>query len=519
MSFVGELKRRNVFRVAGVYAVVGWLLVQIAATVEEAIALPPWFDAVVLSFLVIVFPIALVFAWAFELTPEGIKRTAAVDADDSITAHTASKLDMVLVAALVLFAAAMLAPRFLPQLAQPPVAESEQADSEAAVVAAVADAVEEKTEQPAQTVEIADAPIDASIAVLPFVDLSQRGDQEYFADGISEELLNVLAKVRELKVAGRTSSFAFKGRDENISEIGRVLNVAHVLEGSVRSQGDRVRVTAQLIQVSDGYHLWSETYDGNLSDIFAVQDDIAQQILTALKEQLVVQEAPQLAQATRTDVTAYGLFLEARDLIYTRDEAKMTRAKALLDQVISIDPEYAPSYALRAKAYALLSDSPSSYGKIPLQEAYAKAQNDVDMALELDPELADAHAVRGLLANDSGNPDFAMASLRRALDINPNLLDARNWLALSLNDNGRAREALETLTALISIDPLYPPAINNAFIYALDIGDDARAIEIAERYIALSDDPSMALYFRGRVARTKGESRRRAEAVVTDTRC
>jgi TolB-like protein/Tfp pilus assembly protein PilF len=504
MSFVGELKRRNVFRVAGVYAVVGWLLVQIAATVEEAIALPAWFDAVVLSFLVIVFPIALVFAWAFELTPEGIKRTVAVDADESITAQTASKLDMVLVVALVLFAGAMLAPRFLPQLT-PPVAESEQADSEAAVVAAAADAVEVQTEKPAQTVEIADAPIDASIAVLPFVDLSQRGDQEYFADGISEELLNVLAKVRELKVAGRTSSFAFKGRDENISEIGRVLNVAHVLEGSVRSQGDRVRVTAQLIQVSDGYHLWSETYDGNLSDIFAVQDDIAQQILTALKEQLVVQEAPQLAQATRTDVTAYGLFLEARDLIYTRDEAKMTRAKALLDQVISIDPEYAPSYALRAKAYALLSDSPSSYGKIPLQEAYAKAQNDVDMALELDPELADAHAVRGLLANDSGNPDFAMASLRRALDINPNLLDARNWLALSLSDNGQIRKALEALTVLLEIDPLYPPAVNNAVLYASDLGDYPQAIAISERYIGLTDDTSVALRFRGSVLRLKGE--------------
>jgi tetratricopeptide (TPR) repeat protein len=197
------------------------------------------------------------------------------------------------------------------------------------------------------------------------------------------------------------------------------------------------------------------------------------------------------------------LFLEARDLIYTRDEAKMTRAKALLDQVISIDPEYAPSYALRAKSYLLLSDSPSSYGTIPLQEAFAQAEADVEMALELDPELADAHAVLGLLANDSGNPDFAVASLRRALEINPNHLDARNWLALSLSDNGRNREALEALTTLIDIDPLFRPANNNAVIYAAELGDYAQAIAIAERFIAVTDDPSVALYFRGRVARLK----------------
>jgi len=235
------------------------------------------------------------------------------------------------------------------------------------------------------------------------------GDQGYFADGISEELLNVLAKVDALKVAGRTSSFVFKGRNEDLKEIGRILNVAHVLEGSVRSQGDRVRVTAQLIQVSDGYHLWSETYDGNLSDIFAVQDDIAQQSLAAMTEELLVNVESTLLPTTRTDVTAYGLFLEARDLIFTRDVTNMRRAVALLDQVTSIDPSYAPAYSLRAKAYVLLSDSSSSYGDIPVQKATAAAEADVATALRLDPQLADAHAVRGLLHNDRGNPDFALA--------------------------------------------------------------------------------------------------------------
>ncbi|WP_439106204.1 tetratricopeptide repeat protein [Congregibacter sp.] len=502
MSFLGELKRRNVFRVAGVYTVVGWLLVQVAATVEEAIALPAWFDAVVLSFLVIVFPIALIFAWAFELTPDGIKRTSSVDEDESITAQTGSKLDVVLIISFLLFAGAMVMPRFL--------GEGTPAESPAVVASANSAAEDGK---PADTpVVIADpnTPPDASIAVLPFADLSPRGDQEYFADGISEELLNVLAKVKALKVAGRTSSFSFKGRNEDLKEIGRVLKVAHILEGSVRSQGDRVRVTAQLIQVSDGYHLWSETYDGNLSDIFAVQDDIAQQILVALKEQLVVVAAPEVAPATRTDVTAYGLFLEARDLIYTRDEAKLTRAKALLDQVISIDPEYAPSYSARAKAYLLLSDRPRSYGKIPVQESSNKAEADVTMALELDPNLADAHAVRGLLNDNLGNPDFALASLRRALELNPNSLDARNWLSISLQNSGRMREAVDELEVLLEIDPLFPPAVNNAMNGRDVLGDYAGAVAIAERFVELTNDPVVALDYRSRIAATEG---RRADAI------
>lgn len=497
VSFLGELKRRNVFRVAGVYTVVGWLLVQVAATVEEAIALPAWFDAVVLSFLVIVFPIALIFAWAFELTPDGIKRTSAVDEDESITAQTGSKLDIVLILSFLLFAGAMVLPRFL----------GSNAPAESPVAVSADTAVEQnEAEGAAAPAPQVDGPPAASIAVMPFADLSPRGDQEYFADGISEELLNVLAKVQELKVAGRTSSFAFKGRNENLTEVGRVLKVAHILEGSVRSQGDRVRVTAQLIQVSDGYHLWSETYDGNLSDIFAVQDDIAQQILVALKEQLVVEVAPVVAPATRTDVTAYGLFLEARDLIYTRDEAKLTRAKALLDQVISIDPEYAPSYALRAKAYLLLSDSPASYGDIPVQEASAKAETDINLALELDENLADGHAVRGLLNNDTGNPDFALASLRRAVELNPNSLDARNWLALSLTDMGKISEALYELGVLMEIDPLYPPAVNNAMIYTEELGDYEEATAIAERFISLTKDPIVELDYRARIAALEGRA-------------
>jgi TolB-like protein len=414
LSFLGELKRRNVFRVAGVYAVVGWLLVQVAASLEEAIGLPAWFDGLVVALLAIGFPIGLIFAWAFELTPEGIKRTAAVDADESITAQTGSKLDIVLVLALLVFAGAMLLPKFMNTQQLPGLVTGSSAAA-------------------------------ASIAVLPFADLSPDSDQEYFADGISEELLNVLAKVNGLKVAGRTSSFAFKGRNEDLREIGRVLDVAHILEGSVRSQGDKVRVTAQLIQVSDGFHLWSETYDGDLNDIFAVQDDIASRILLAMKNQLNVEEAPVVAPVQRADVTAYGRFLEARDLIFTREPSKMERAMALLDEAIAIDPGYAPAYASRAKALLLLSDRPGSYGTIPAQEAMPRAEADVEKALELDPDLADAYAVRGLINSDSGRVDYAIINLRRAIELSPNSLDARNWLALALANETVPESAANSL--------------------------------------------------------------------------
>ncbi|WOJ92228.1 adenylyl cyclase [Congregibacter variabilis] len=456
MSLLGELKRRNVFRVAGVYAVVGWLLVQVSASLEEAVGLPEWFDGLVVSLLAIGFPIALIFAWAFELTSDGIKRTSTVDADDSITTKTGSKLDIVLVLALILFAGAMLAPGLLNPDRLPGLAS--------------------------------DAVAEASIAVLPFADLSPAGDQEYFADGISEELLNVLAKVSGMKVAGRTSSFAFKGRNEDLREIGRVLDVAHILEGSVRSQGDKVRVTAQLIQVSDGFHLWSETYDGDLNDIFAVQDDIAAEILIAMKAQLNVEEAQQLAPVQRTDVTAYGLFLEARDLIFTRDPKNMERALELLNKAIEIDPAYAPAYASRAKVLTLLSDRPGSYGTLPSGETLLRARSDVEKALELDAELSDAYAVQGLINSDTGRSDFAITSLRRAIELNPNSLDARNWLALALANDGRLRDVAAQLKALTDIDPLYRPGVNNAILYSLDIGDRDTARSIGERYIANTQD-------------------------------
>lgn len=488
MSFIKELKRRNVFRVAAMYTVVGWLLVQVALTFEEVMNLPRWFDSVVLSFLIIAFPIALIFAWAFEMTPEGIRRTAKLSNGADASARASTAIDVALIIGLVMVAAAILLPPLLLKQKEGPPAIQSTGETPSSI----------------QTDDV-NALTDASIAVLPFADLSAKGDQEYFGDGISEEILNVLAQVKGMKVAGRTSSFAFKGQNQDLREIGRILNVAHILEGSVRSQGEAVRVTAQLIQVSDGFHLWSQTYDRNLTDIFAVQDDIAQQILVAMTKRLGIGATPNVTPAKRTDITAYNLFLESRDLIFTRDVSKMARAIELLGQAISIDETYAPAYAARAKALTLSSDRPGSYGAMPAQEALPQALRDAEKALQLDPNLADGHAVMGLINADVGKPDFAVSSLRRALELNPNSLDARNWLSIALNFNGRLRDVTDQVNKLVEIDPLYRPGVGNSLTYNIRTGDIDVARSAAEHFVRFTNDADAKIRIQSRLARLNGD--------------
>lgn len=480
MRFFSELKRRNVFRVSGVYAIVGWLLLQVATVLEDVMALPEWFDGFVLAVLLIGFPLALVFAWAFELTPEGLKRTTDVDPHESIAAKTGSRLDVFLVLGLFAFAAALLLPRFFPQPG------SESASS-------LADA-----RGGGETV--AESTAEASIAVLPFANMSADPDQEFFADGVSEELLNKLAQLDGLKVAGRTSSFAYKGRNENLQDIGRVLNVAHILEGSVRSQGRRIRVTAQLVQVSDGFHLWSNSYDRNLEDIFAVQDDIAGQITRALRERLLLADTTRPAPSQRADTAAYERFLRARDLIYQREEESMQRAIELLTEAIAIDPDYAALFAARAKALTLQD----SYGWSPGRPNGDRALADVETALALDDTLSDAYAVRGLIRRTRGEADLALSDLQHALESNPSDIDARLWYSQTLVRTGQFRERFRQLQRLFDIDPLYPPAVNNLVGAALAVGELGAAQAAVDRADELVDENPRLAFERAFVERARG---------------
>jgi TolB-like protein/Tfp pilus assembly protein PilF len=353
-------------------------------------------------------------------------------------------------------------------------------------------AVGSTTSAPAETaVQQAPDVINRSIAVLPFVNMSADPEQEYFSDGLSEEILNLLAQIRELKVSGRTSSFSFKGKDTPIPEIGQLLGVAHVLEGSVRKSGDRLRITAQLIETASGFHLWSETYDRDMQDIFVIQTEIAGSISQALKMSLLgPDQAAPVAQKVAS-LPAYDLFLQARRLIQGRTRSELEAARGLLDEALALDPDYAAAQAAKAQTVLLLNDGVAGYGDIPLDEAVAIAQPLLDRALTLDPELADAHAVQGLLYAEVRRDYLrAEAALTRALALNPNLPDALHWRAGVLGNTGRLREQLLARRKLADLDPLNVANLSALPWNLLDAGEPAEAEAVALRLQrAFPDNP------------------------------
>ncbi len=355
-----ELRRRNIFRVAGVYAVAGWILAQVSATLENALNMPPWFDTMVVSLLLIGFPIAMILAWAFEMTPTGVKRTEGVSEGESIAPKTGRKLDYVIIAGLTLVAALVVwqglrNPSFearpdglTPQDEVGKIADNIVPHPEARAQRASKDA------NPNPTVPALDK--SKSIAVLPFADFSSAQDQEWFADGLTEEILNALARTPDLLVTSRTSSFKFKNTEEEIPAIARKLGVAHVLEGSVRRGGDRLRVTAQLIRAADGFHLWSENYDSTSNDVIAIQEDMAVNIATALK---TVMDPVALAKMTRAgtrSVPAYEAYLQG--LALAGGDLTFKDSYDAFEQARTLDPGFADAH-FRASNYWASNLSPS----------------------------------------------------------------------------------------------------------------------------------------------------------------
>ena len=439
MSFIEELKRRNVFRVAVAYLVSAWVALQLADIVLESIEAPNWVIQAFMLAIGLGFPLALVFAWAFEMTPEGIKKERDVDRSQSITRQTGQKLNRGIIVALSIAVVLLLFDRFVPM------GSREQPAVEPAARPAAAEQAK-------------------SIAVLPFVNMSSDTEQEYFSDGISEEILNSLARVKELKVAGRTSSFAFKGQNQDLRQIGETLGVDHILEGSVRKSGTKVRITAQLIQVDDGFHLWSDTYDREMDDIFAIQDEISTAILTELKAHLLVGEQITVTTA-RADSEAYDLYLLAKQRMYERTGPTIQSAAELLDRAIAIDDTYAPAYAQRGITTLLLSEGSGTYGEIPHEQAQSQGKLYLDKALDLDPELAEAWAGLGLyyiggLTADSWQQ--AIEPLQKALALNPGLINASNWLNNAYQALGKPAKAREVVMNMIERDPLYRPGVRNA---------------------------------------------------------
>jgi len=459
LSLFNELKRRNVFKVGIAYIVVAWLVAQVLQLVFESFEAPLWAIKSVLVLLAIGLPFALFFAWAFELTPEGLKREHEVDRSESITPQTGKRLNVMIFTVMALALGYFAYDKFVLS----PVRDE-------ALVEATNQALAEQAESRQAATET-----DTSIAVLPFVNMSDDAGNEYFSDGISEEILNSLAKVKELKVAGRTSSFVFKGQNQDLRQIGEILGVSHILEGSVRKAGDKVRITAQLIKVDDGFHLWSETYDRELTDVFAIQDEIATSILQALKTALLDVNTAVIS-STRTDSAAYDLYLLAKQRMYDRVELTLESAADLLDKAIAIDPDYAPAYAQRGIVTLLLSDT--SYGKIPQEQSLTQAKLYLDKALALDENLAEAWAGLGLYYNGPPSQPFkGVEVLEKALSINPNLIDAANWLTLNYWEVNRATESMALLDSIAERDPLYKPAIGNRVFQmtVMDRSEEAQA--------------------------------------------
>jgi len=468
VSFFSELKRRNVFRVGIAYAVTAWILLQVADLVLENLSAPPIVMKVFMLALAIGFPIALIFAWAFELTPEGIKLEKDVDRSQSITHVTAQRMNRNIIIALVIAVVLLLVDKFTPEKS-----------TDAVSATARVDTVEAPAPQPAED--------ERSIAVLPFVDMSPQGDQGYFADGISEEILNVLVKTHTLKVAGRTSSFQFRGRNEDLRTIGEQLGVANILEGSIRKADNRVRITAQLVKASDGFHLWSETYDRDLTDIFAIQDEIARAITDALAVQLnLADNGKSLVSASTSNMQAYDRYLEARGLIAQRRDFR--RAIELLDEATQMDPEFAEGWAANAQAHTLSI----YYLNVDGAEAKNTAERLANKALEIDPNLSMAYSVLGDIYRDRNQWDLAQQNYLRALTLNPDEIEANEQYAQMLWRASYNTEAFKYSARAVELDPL--SVVNVTVHAALRYIQGDRAGGVADMDRVLQSDTTLLDY-------------------------
>jgi len=463
-SLFNELMRRNVVRVGVAYTIVAWLLIQLAGALEPALLLPDWVDRVVTVFLLIGFPIILIFAWAFELTPDGIKRTRDVSPEESITPKTGKRLEhttIVLLALLVLF---LVGREFIPTLG---------GDGE-------------------ETAASVDTP--ASIAVLPFEDYSEDNDQDFFSKGISEEILNLLAKTNALRVAARTSSFAFGGTDIDIREIGNKLDVETVLEGSIRKSGPTIRITAQLINVDDGYHLWSETYDRNYTDIFRIQDEIAAEILAALKVHLLGEEiATHRAAAETTDnMDAYSTYLIGKERLGLRTREDIQAAHDLFAKALESDSEYAPAHVHLAHADLLLEQYQYGGDGNVDPEHDAEILEHLQTAMKLAPTLPEALGVNGYYQLRRSQHEEAEKSFNQALQLNPNYALAYVWRADTAFEQTRYLDMLADKEKAYALDPMsLEVSADLAYVYR-SFWRPKDAERVIERMFALHADHPLA---------------------------
>ncbi len=507
MSLFHELKRRNVIRVGVMYIIVAWLILQVADVVLGNIAAPGWVFLAILLLLVLGLPVAILFAWAFELTPQGLKREEDTERSESVTRKTGRNLDrtiiLVLAIALSYFAYDKYSDLPVPDeaLAAAPYDQSLTGENPNDPAAATPNA--------AESIDVLPFPIATeSIAVLPFVNMSSDPEQEYFSDGIAEELLNLLAKIPQFRVAGRTSSFAFRGKEIDLREIGSSLGVSSILEGSVRKGGERVRITAQLVNTEDGFHLWSETYDRELSDIFAVQDEIAAAVVEQLKVTLLGGPIERRGgEPLATNIEAYDAYLKGMSFMNKLGPSNFRQAADYFEQTVLLAPNSALAWARLSYANTRFA----TQAQDGIDSALARARQAAARALELDDAVPDAHMASAFidLAFD-WDWNRAEVSLMRALVLRPGDITTRSLFAELYSIRGDEQVSISMKRGLVARDPLNLQLQARLFVALTEIGESQESENIIQDL--LSKNPSSE-FLHGYLAFNLGRQGRLEEAL------
>lgn len=481
-QLIQELKRRNVIRVGIAYAVAAWVLIEVTATIFPILSLPQWSVTLVTALLFIGFPIALIFAWAFEITPEGIKLEKHVVRDESITHHTGRKLDFVIIAMLVVALGYLGYDKFIVD------PDRDAVEIEAAVQVA--------QEQAASAVEPQDSA--KTIAVLPFANMSDDPGNEYFSDGISEDILNLLAHVPDLRVTSRSSAFSFKGQNLDVPTMAAKLNVAHVLEGSVRKSGNQVRIVAQLIDVKSDTHLWSATYDRELKGVFDIQDEIAAAVVSALKITLLGREV----KAAETNPEAYALYLQGRHFYSQSTVVSNNQAEKLFKEALEIDPGFALAWSELGSVYR---QQTGSYALRPIDEGHELARQTIQKALAIDPQYGRAYAIlAGIEMTYDWDFTAADQHLQQALALNPGDAFILMTAAVLSRTLGRNDEAIDLMRQATAVDPIQGHIdLGMTYYFAHRLDEAAHSLRLG---ILLNPSGNWRRYWLGLVLLAQGDA-------------
>ena len=454
MSFFEELKRRNVFRVGIAYAVTSWLLIQVADILFESIGTPPWVMQAMFVILLSGLVIALIFAWAFEMTPEGVKKERDVDRSQSITSHTGKKLNNTILVLMALAIAYLLFDKFSAP-AQPgsdhfsQQSSGQTTDTNEKSALTPVEAIAQATNKTGPTISR------QSIAVLPFDNRSRNIDDEYFTEGIHDDLLTNLARIASLKVISRTSVNQYKGTEKTIPQIAKELGVATVMEGAVQRSGNTVRINVQLIDANTDEHLWAEIFDRELTteNLFTIQSEISQKIANALEATLSPEETQRLNDFPTQSMEAYNAYLRGRQLLPQRNTKDLAKAMESFEQAVELDPEFALAWVGIAESAGLLN----VHGTLNPDKMLQIMGNAIDHALAIDSNLGEAYVSQGVIFEESGQREQAEAAYKRGIELSPNYATAYQWYSDMIRKTfDRLQDSLALYQKAEQLDPLSP---------------------------------------------------------------